>query len=75
MEPTQKSEEIETFLQNVFGINRQEKIRNNQCVLCEKFIEFSGKEDPLTLREFSISGLCPDCQEGTFIHPKDDSYP
>jgi hypothetical protein len=69
MKPSIKSEAIETAIQDIFGHDRREAIYQNKCV--PKPIG-CGKEvvpelwDALTQKEFSISGLCADCQDSVF---------
>lgn len=69
MKPTIKSEAIEDAIESIFGHDRREAIYQNKCV--PKPIG-CGREvlpelwDALSQKEFSISGLCADCQDGIF---------
>lgn len=69
MKPTVKSEAIENAIQDIFGHDRREAIYANRCV--PKPIG-CGREvvpelwDTLSQKEFAISGLCADCQDGIF---------
>lgn len=69
MKPTVKSEAIETAIQDVFGHDRREAIYQNKCVPkpigCGQDV-FPEMWDTLTQKEFTISGLCADCQDGIF---------
>ena len=53
MERFEKSAEVAEFLESMFG--RTTAIENEMCVSC--------KED---IREYAISGLCQQCQDGVF---------
>lgn len=64
MKPTNKSNEVENFIQDVFGINRKKVIENNICAFCvEPNFEF---KDTLSIQEYGISGLCQNCQDEVF---------
>lgn len=64
MEPTDQDSEIETTLTLIFGFNRKKSILENVCVMCKQpAIEFP---DEISKQEFSISGLCFDCQDKVF---------
>lgn len=67
MEPSKKSPAIEAFLENAFG--RTTAIKTSSCVPapigCGKPIE-GTIHNPIEMREYSISGLCGDCQRTIF---------
>ena len=71
MKPSEKSSEIERQLDNFtkthFGRGRIDSIENNICVTCGK----DAKEfrDELSRKEYSISGMCQECQDKTFTPP------
>ncbi len=48
----------------LFGRSKVLAVAGNQCVKCGEF----GNEfrDELSRKEFGISGLCQDCQDGIF---------
>ncbi len=71
MQPSEKSEEIDSFLTSLFGVNRKASILANTCVSCGKPAE--GFTDRLSEKEFAISGLCQQCQDSPFAEPDDDS--
>lgn len=49
---------------SVFGEKGLRRLEQNQCPTCGKKI---GKfKDDLSRREYSISGLCQECQDRTF---------
>lgn len=63
-----KSKEIEnwlnTFTENNFGVKRTDAINDCTCVLCKNpAVAF---RDTLSFREFTISGMCQDCQDSFF---------
>ena len=43
-----------------------EAVEQNKCPFCQKNIVIKDFKDPLSLREFEISGLCQECQDKTF---------
>lgn len=63
-EPTPKHPSIDALITNIFGVDRQQMIRANRCVTCGNSAgEFS---DPLSEKEYTISGLCQKCQDEVF---------
>ena len=58
-EPSEKSSQIETFLEKLFG--RTSAIRENRCASCHK--EAMEFKDSLSAKEYLISGLCQICQD------------
>lgn len=61
-EPSEKSPEMEEFLEKVFG--RTSAIKTDKCVLCGKpAVEF---KDEISKREYTISGMCQECQDKVF---------
>jgi hypothetical protein len=48
-----------------------ELIENRQCPLCENKINVNDFKDELSLREFTISGMCQKCQNKIFAEPED----
>lgn len=66
--PTKKSPELEKALDNVARINfghlRTASIHDNICVTCGgEAITF---RDALSRKEYSISGMCQNCQDEIF---------
>jgi hypothetical protein len=77
MKPSVKSEAIETAIQDILGHDRREAIYQNKCV--PKPIGCGNEVvpelwDALTQKEFSISGLCADCQD-SFFDQKSNQFP
>lgn len=66
--PSDKSEGAEDFMKKIFGFNRREYIKRNECVPAP--VGCGGPaivfEDDLSRREFTISGLCQQCQNSIF---------
>ena len=62
MHPSSKSPEMESFLENLFG--RTTAIQGNRCTTCRG--PAKAFRDPLSRKEFSISGLCQECQDNVF---------
>jgi len=61
-EPSHKAQPLEDLLERVYG--RTSSIRSNVCVFCKK--DATEFRDALSRREYSISGLCQDCQDEVF---------
>lgn len=64
MKPSGKSTEIDGLLSVIFGINRKEAITKNVCAMCKK--KTKGFRDARSLKEFTISGMCQECQDRLF---------
>ena len=47
-----------------FGRTRSTAIKIGHCVTCGK--EVTGFKDELSRKEYRISGMCQNCQDGTF---------
>lgn len=66
-EPTEKAEEIEIFLKEIYGVDRRDLIRQGVCmpppIGCGR--ENVGEEfrDEVSRQEYRISGLCQKCQD------------
>ena len=60
MERFEKSAEVAEFLESMFG--RTTAIENEMCVSCKEDIR--DFRDDLSKREYAISGLCQQCQDG-----------
>jgi hypothetical protein len=59
---TKKAPPLENFLESTFG--RSTAIKSHTCTICKgPATEFDG---PLSIREYTISGLCQECQDKTF---------
>ena len=64
MEPTPKHPDMEKFLENTYG--RTTAITTNKCVICGG--DATEFRNPLSLKEYKISGMCQKCQDETFGH-------
>ena len=62
MEPTQKSPQVARFL-DALG-SRTVCITTNVCTICGK--EATKFKDPLSEKEYRISGMCQCCQDDFF---------
>ena len=66
MKPSEKHPQLEKFLEANFG--RTSAITHDVCIPapigCGKSVE--GFRDALSKREYSISGLCQNCQDEIF---------
>jgi hypothetical protein len=70
MQPTQKSEPINSFASELIGRGRVESIKGNICTMCGEFAV--GFNDALSEREYTISGMCQDCQDSMYNVMEDD---
>ncbi len=61
--PTDKSPAIDSLLENLFP-GRTKSIRGDVCVMCKG--PASKFKDALSHKEFSISGMCQNCQDEIF---------
>jgi hypothetical protein len=43
-----------------------ERLKNNQCPMCGAEIKMTDFRDSLSLKEFTISGMCQVCQDEIF---------
>jgi hypothetical protein len=61
---TKKHPQVDAFIKNLFGKDRQQMIENNLCMMCNNSAtEF---RDELSEKEYSISGMCQGCQDKVF---------
>ncbi len=64
MNPSEKDPSLDKALTSIFGVDRRTSITRNICVACgQPALKFS---DEISRKEFSISGLCDDCQKEIF---------
>jgi len=62
--PSKKNPEIDSMIKNVFGFDRAQSVKNDTCVFCKTpAVDF---RDELSRKEFTISGMCQDCQDKVF---------
>ena len=66
--PSKKSPNIKVFIDlnahKMFGRTRTGSIQSNICVVCGKKV--TGFKDRLSEKEYTISGMCQECQDKTF---------
>ena len=62
--PSEKSQAMNDFISDITGKDRVQTITNNRCMMCRGHAtEF---KDELSKKEYSISGLCQECQDKVF---------
>uniref|UniRef100_A0A6H1ZDN1 Uncharacterized protein n=1 Tax=viral metagenome TaxID=1070528 RepID=A0A6H1ZDN1_9ZZZZ len=64
MKPSEKSIQIEEFLDNILPNPRRKSIIEGTCSWCGKSV--NGFRDRLSEKEYTISGFCQECQDKTF---------
>lgn len=68
MKPSPKSYQVTEFLDNItkemYGTSRTEAISGDSCVTCHG--PATHFKDPLSRKEYTISGMCQQCQDATF---------
>lgn len=63
-QPSEKAQQIDDALTDIFGIDRKGSIEADKCSWCGKpATEFRNE---ISRQEFSISGFCQQCQDDTF---------
>lgn len=63
LKPTPKSPEIDNLLTSLAGKSRQDTVSEG-CMTCDKpNLDF---RDPLSRKEYQISGMCQTCQDSVF---------
>ena len=67
MEPTNKSNPINSMLSSIFGIDRVKTISEAFCVSCDSEGNNAASfRDDLSRKEYAISGMCQSCQDDVF---------
>lgn len=64
MQPTEKSPDIDSFIETLMGKNRVDNINAGRCMYCNNIADTF--RDALSAKEYSISGLCQNCQDEVF---------
>ena len=64
--PSSKAPEVDAFLTSLFGVNRKESVENKTCATCGVDVELENFKDEISLKEFHISAMCQECQDGVF---------
>ena len=62
--PEDKAESLEQLFEILFG--RTSSIQNGVCVSCKKEVTSESFRDETSLKEYTISGLCQECQDMIF---------
>mgnify|MGYP000873737427 CR=1 FL=1 len=62
--PEDKAESLEQLFETMFG--RTSNIEAGKCVSCGADVTESEFRDEVSLREYTISGLCQKCQDEVF---------
>jgi len=61
---TLKHNQIEEMLSKLTGVSRVGAVAEASCVMCKG--EASSFRDPLSKKEYTISGMCQECQDSVF---------
>lgn len=61
---TFKHPEIEAMLSKLTGVSRVGAVAEASCVMCKG--EASSFRDPLSKKEYTISGMCQSCQDSVY---------
>jgi len=64
LEATFKHQGIEQMLTNLTGVSRVGAVAEASCVMCKG--EASSFTDELSKKEYTISGMCQDCQDSVY---------
>ena len=75
MEPTNKSNPIDSMLSSIFGVDRVKTISEAFCVSCDSEGNNAASfRDDISRKEYAISGMCQSCQDDVFGvgEPEDD---
>jgi len=76
MEPTNKSNAINSMLSSVFGVDRVQTITEAFCVSCDSENNNAASfRDDLSRKEYAISGMCQSCQDDIFGVGEPDDEP
>ena len=67
LEPSKKSPLIDLFLSHVSGKSRELTIASKECMTCNNANVIF--KDALSEKEYTISGMCQECQDYAF-NPK-----
>lgn len=66
MEPAEKAEDIDKFCDSLLGGDRKQSIIKEKCVICKEPCPPESFRDQVSVKEFTISGMCQACQDRTF---------
>jgi hypothetical protein len=54
------------IIKTIFGQEVIDKIENQVCPTCDKAIKIEDFRDELSVKEYTISGMCQECQDSIF---------
>jgi len=63
---TPKDSAIDALLTSISGRDRIECVANLTCATCGGDAQRVAFRDPLSFKEFTISGMCQECQDSVF---------
>ena len=68
MKATNKAPAIEAFLSSLIDspLTREETLEQGLCATCGHDVLDTSFRDELSFKEFTISGMCQDCQDKVF---------
>ena len=76
MEPTNKSNPINSMLSSIFGVDRVQTITEAFCVSCDSEGNNAASfRDDISRKEYAISGMCQSCQDDIFGVGEPDDEP
>ena len=72
MKATNKATSLDSFFTQLLGKSRSDLIGNGECATCSnKDLTRSSFLDEMSIKEYTISGMCQTCQDVTFDHFQD----
>jgi len=68
VQPSDKSQQVDAFVNGVFGVVRKSSVRANICVSAPIGCGLPATKfkDAISAKEYTISGLCQTCQDRVF---------
>jgi hypothetical protein len=57
---------LDVFYIETFGVDRVKSVETGTCVSCGGDVLKTSFRNPLSFKEFTISGLCQPCQDSVF---------
>ncbi len=72
MKPTTKTIALDTYFAATFGIDRNAAVMQGVCSCCGG--DATTFDDNLSAKEYTISGLCQDCQNIAFAPDDEDVW-
>ena len=59
---------VDSMAESMFGRSNSEAIQDSLCVTCGEEVCLNDLRDPISSREYGISGMCQKCQDSVFGH-------